>query len=231
MLTARTEDNFHIRLDRRDLVQRQILMHGHWDREVAEALKASLQPDDVFYDIGSNIGYFSLLAASIGVRRVVAFEPFERLAQCAEHNVAMNGFGDVVRVVHVALGDARGAVQYEPGPAWNCGAGHILRNAASAEGVTVQLMTLDDFLLETRSAPPTVMKIDVEGFESNVLRGARQLLATRAPRVIVFEGNCSPEGVLEDHEVSRILIGAGYRLRHLPRLQREAKENFIAVLE
>lgn len=231
MLTARTEDNFFISLDRRDLVQRQILMLGYWDREVAEAFKATLKPEDVFYDVGANIGYFSLLAASIGVGRVVAFEPLEELAQRAEGNVALNGFGDVVRVVHLALGDALGSAQYEPGPDWNSGAGRILPKAVPREGVTVQVTTLDDFLSETESAPPTVMKIDVEGFESKVLRGARQLLEERPPRVIVFEGDCSPEGELEDREVSRILENAGYRIRHLPRSQSEPKENFMAVLE
>jgi FkbM family methyltransferase len=231
MWTARTEDGFAIRVDRHDSVQAHILKHGFWDRDVSEALKATLRPSDVFYDVGGNIGYFSLLAASLGVRNIVAFEPLERLAGRAGENAALNGFGDIVRVVPLGLGDVRGAAQYEPGPDWNCGAGRVRPASGAGEGVTIPLTTLDEYLAETGGPPPTVMKIDVEGFEANVLRGASKLLAERPPRVIVFEGDCSPEGALEDRELSRILEDAGYRIRHLQRPWHELKENFIAVQE
>jgi FkbM family methyltransferase len=229
--TAKTEDGFVMRLDRHDAVQSHILTHGFWDREVSEALKSTLKPSDVFYDVGANIGYFSLLAAHLGVRNIVAFEPLARLARRAEENVALNGFSDIVRVVPLGLGEARGAVQYQPGPDWNSGAGRVQATSKPGDGVTVELTTLDEFLIETGGPPATVMKIDVEGFEANVLRGASRLLAERPPRVIVFEGDCSPAGELEDRELSRILLNAGYRIQHLPRAQHESKENFMAVLQ
>jgi FkbM family methyltransferase len=231
MWTARTEDGFAIRVDRHDSVQGHILKYGFWDRDVSDALKATLKPGDVFYDVGGNIGYFSLLAAHLGVRTVVAFEPLERLARRAEDNAALNGFGDIVRVVPLGLGDVRGAANYEPGPDWNCGAGRVNGISGAGEGVTVRLTTLDDFLAETGGAPPTVMKIDVEGFEANVLRGAGRLLAEHPPRTIVFEGDCSPQGELGDRELGRILEDAGYRIQHFQRPQHELKENFIAVQE
>ncbi len=65
--TARSEDGYAMRLNRRDLVQNHILKNGFWDREVSIALKEALRPSDVFYDIGTNIGYFSLFPVSTSV--------------------------------------------------------------------------------------------------------------------------------------------------------------------
>lgn len=229
--TAPTKDGFSLHLDRSDLLQRYIMKHGFWDCEVADSLKATLKPDDIFYDIGGNIGYFSLLAASLGVQRVIAFEPLELLARRALENVALNGYGDIVQVITLGLGEAVRVAHYVAGPDWNSGAGRVDTSFAAQAGVAVQLTTLDDFLAETGSEPPTVIKIDVEGFEANVFRGARRLLADSPPRVIVFEGDCGPNGELEQADLVAILQDAGYRIQHLPAFTREPKENFMAVLE
>jgi FkbM family methyltransferase len=229
--TAKSDDGFAMRLNRRDFVQDYILKHGFSDREVSVALKETLKPGDVFYDIGGNIGYFSLLAASLGVQKILAFEPLARLARLAEENVALNGYESVIQVIPLGLGDARGAAHYVPGPDWNSGAGRVDTSSVAQDGVTVQLTTLDDFLAETGTAPPTVIKVDVEGFEANVFRGANRLLADSPPRVIVFEGDCGPSGELEQPEIRAILQHAGYRIQHLHALTHEPKENFIAVLE
>lgn len=229
--TARSEDGYAMRLNRRDLVQNHILKHGFWDREVSTALKDTMRPSDVLYDIGCNIGYFSLLAASLGVQRVIAFEPFEKLARLAEENVALNGYGEIVQVMPLGLGEAACAASYVPGPEWNSGAGWVVAGSVTQEDVPIQLTTLDDFLAETGKVPPTVIKIDVEGFEANVFRGARRLLADSPPRVIVFEGDCGPSRELKSPEIGAILQDAGYRVQHLPAPTREPKENFIAVLK
>ena len=154
----------------------------------ADALGAFLfllRPDDHVWDIGASVGLFTVHAAG-AVRRVVAFEPdpatFTRLRQ----NVEVNGLTDRVDCRMAALGDRNGQVAL-------CTDG-LDGNAPSVAdlgrhaGVTAAFMTTIDHLVDSNLAPPTVLKIDAEGAEVLVLRGAIQLLASpRAPRLIFLE--------------------------------------------
>lgn len=227
--TVKALDSFLISIDRHDMVQRHIMLHGHWDKEVGDALVSILQPRDVFYDVGANIGYFSLLAASLGVKCVVAFEPYRPLAGRAAANMARNALESRVRVVPAALGANQCEARYLPGPATNSGAGAVRAGRPMTGCVDVHVTTLDAFI-ESGGPPPNVMKIDVEGFEAEVLRGGAKLLRENPPRAIIFEGNCGPDGTLEDQELAEILEGVGYHIRHLSRDRREPLENYLAVL-
>ena len=228
---ARSDDGFEVLVNRRDFLQRHILKYGCWDREVSDVLKSMLNASDVFFDIGANIGYFALLAAKRGVKTIVAFEPFPVLVRRLERNIALNRYESVIRIVPLGLGSDPGFSHYEPGPEWNSGAGHVVTGATGGVGVEIRLTTLDVYLDEAACPPPTIIKLDVEGFEFKVLSGARRLLDSSPPRAIIFESNCNMDGVLLDKELHALLRDVGYRIRHLARAQHEPKENFMAVLE
>src|SRR5215469_3075096 len=74
-IVRRTDTDFLLALDAREFIQSSILYHGSWETELTGLLLQELRAEDVFYDIGANVGYFSCLAARRGIRKTLAFEP------------------------------------------------------------------------------------------------------------------------------------------------------------
>ena len=129
-----------------------------------------LRPDETLFDIGANIGSYALLAAGAAQARVVAFEPHPKSAELLERNVAHNRLGDRITVCRVALSDREGGGSLTDGlDTMN----HIVESAAQGF-TTISLRTLDS---EAAVRPPAMLKIDVEGHESQVLAGGAQALA------------------------------------------------------
>jgi len=166
--TVRTRDGFRMRLDTSDFIQREIYVSGTWDEDVARAVRSHVKRGDLFVDAGANVGFFSLLAASLGAR-VVAFEPNPACHRAVVENAALNGFAIDARMV--GLSDAPGTATLHIAKDSNVGAG-TLRDVGG-EGMTIKLDTLANQLSET----PAVMKIDVEGSEIAAIKGAGNRLA------------------------------------------------------
>jgi FkbM family methyltransferase len=181
-----------------------------------------LRPGDVFVDVGAHDGLISLLAAhAVGHSGCVySFEPnpaaFARLrCICRAYRLVR------VHCENCAVGSAEGtAVLYVPADATGA---TLSERASLTEGATRQpcrVRTLDSFWQERSiMASPTLLKIDVEGAELDVLTGAQTLLASDTPPMIIFEasnGNASTFGRTVD-QVLNFLASFGYRfwtLRH-----------------
>jgi FkbM family methyltransferase len=154
----------------------------------ADALGAFLfllRPDDSVWDIGASVGLFTVHAAAT-VQQVVAFEPDPATFQRLRQHVELNGLADRVECRMEALGDRTGHVDLcTDGLAGNAPA---LADLGRHAGVVATSMTTIDCLVGSNTDAPTVLKIDAEGAELLVLRGASQLLASnRAPRLIFLE--------------------------------------------
>ncbi|HEV2382713.1 MAG TPA: FkbM family methyltransferase [Terriglobia bacterium] len=151
-----------------------------------EVLVKHVRPGMVFYDLGANAGFFSLLAARmIGTKgKVFSFEADPEVAQRLSGNVDKNGLENV-RVIQKATWSSTGSVRFSrsdecrsPDRAW----GKIVSLPASTgETIVVPSTSLDDFALT--EPPPDFIKCDVEGAESEVFKGARRILAERRPLV------------------------------------------------
>jgi FkbM family methyltransferase len=124
------------------------------------------------YDIGAHAGFYTLLLArTVGKSgRVIAFEPWPAIAaQCLEH-VQLNHLSNVV-VVPAAIGGARGLASFEAGPSSSTGA-----LATTQTATRVACFTLDELVDGGYFPVPSVVKLDVEGGEGEVLSGAQTLL-------------------------------------------------------
>jgi FkbM family methyltransferase len=168
-----------------------------------------LRPGDHFVDVGANVGVFSSL---IGTRlpgvRITAVEPYPPIRRDLEGNLALNNLD--VTIVDTAVGAEAGEATFE-----------ILERdvlnrlapqgavASTSMGIQVVVQTLDEIL---DGSLPALIKIDVEGAELNVLRGARHLLTTDAP-VVLFEhcGHGNSFGVTPA-DVRSFLAEVGYRI-------------------
>jgi FkbM family methyltransferase len=189
---------------RLDHVQAWDLVRGVLEQPVAEAFRRHVGPGSVVWDVGANVGYFSLLAARLGAT-VHAYEPVPENVRAIRGNVAANGFDERVEVhpVAVAASAGRAGLLVVEDPSWS----HLAdrgRHPRTRHELEVDVVTLDGLGLPA----PDLVKIDVEGSEVAVLQGARELLARARPVLIVelHETNA---------EVCDLLEGAGYAVENL----------------
>ncbi|MGB7283438.1 MAG: FkbM family methyltransferase [Candidatus Acidiferrum sp.] len=158
---------------------------GGGEPEVQDAVQQHLLPGMTFYDIGANIGFFSLLAARLvgNAGRVVAFEADPEIATRLREHAARNAFG-WIRVEEKAVWSEPGAVFFartDPATSPDRGLGHIV-SASAGDTIPVSGVSLDEY---TRTQPaPDFLKCDVEGAEVEVFRGARRLLREKRPGII-----------------------------------------------
>lgn len=153
--------------------------HGYWlgsyEMNKRLAFEREIFPGAVVYDIGANVGYFSLLAAVLTgpEGKVIAFEPLPRNLSFLRRHVTLNKLKHVVQVVPAAVSDKSGEA------AFNLGASNAMGHLAESGEITVRMVALDDISTEIR--PPDFMKVDVEGAEYAALKGARALLEQHHP--------------------------------------------------
>jgi FkbM family methyltransferase len=172
----------------------------------------------VLYDVGANIGVFTVEVARglAATGQVVAVEPGRRAFAILLRNIRLNGL-DNVTAIPVGLGDATGSALLYQRPDTNLGAATFLPQQGAVPDGRVEMWRLDDLVEQLHLPDPTVVKIDAEGYELRVVRGAARLIE-RARPVIVSEWSTALHQDGGDlHELERLLVGAGYapfRLRH-----------------
>lgn len=180
-----------IYVDTRDVgIASHLMLDGVWETWVASALLPEIKPGMTFYDIGANFGYYTLLGArAVGMSgRVFAFECNPRLNKLLRQSVMVNGLAQMTTVVSAAVSDHNGVVKLTTDLEFSGGGTTLPANPKSEwtrEQVEVPCATLDE--LTPPEAVPHVMKIDVEGAEPLVFRGAQRVLTDHALGVIVFE--------------------------------------------
>jgi len=155
---------------------------GQAEAQLQQLLQGHLRPSMVFYDLGANNGFFSLLAARLvgQTGKVVAFEAEPRIANDLEENVAKNHACNI-RVVRSAVWSSSGAVNFDPADrrmSPDLGTGKVV-SRSNERTVGLPAICLDDFVETER--PPHFVKCDTEGAEVEVFRGATKLLAKFRP--------------------------------------------------
>jgi FkbM family methyltransferase len=208
----------HVRLDLSD----EDYAHIYWvglhreDPEIIRLIQESLPPDGIFFDVGANIGIHTLAAArrvAAGGGAVVAFEPHPSNLPTLKHNIERNGLHHVM-VHDFGLAEAPDVLTCQGtrnGGNWSL---------ASRGEYTfqVRLMRLDDYLEEHPVPRLDMLKIDVEGAEVRVLRGATRTIARFRP-LIAFEV-CRSWLERMNSSVAELLAtveGLGYTIHALPR--------------
>lgn len=160
--------------------------HSYWEGavepEVQEAIVRHLRPGMTFYDIGANIGFFSLLAARLvgPAGHVVSFEADPEIAARLREHVARNDFSSIT-AEHKAVWSESSTVFFaraDSNASPDRGLGHVA--AAGGSGtISVAAVSLDEYA--PASALPDFLKCDVEGAEVEVFRGASKLLSEKRP--------------------------------------------------
>jgi len=159
---------------------------GTHDPTVQRVLVSHLKPGNCFYDVGAHVGFFSILAAGLVGEKgvIVALEPDRRNVALLWETLARNSLTLITDVVNQAAWSRAGNVRLlsaNPGPHSNTGMSKIVPGNLP-DSYEVSCTTLDK-LSKTHPAP-TLIKIDVEGAESEVLKGAEELFKHSRPHLI-----------------------------------------------
>lgn len=183
-----------------------------WDVFVRMLGSSTTGPPLLVLDVGANLGYFTLMAAALG-HRVIAFEPMGHNVARLRSSIARNkGFAQRITLYQNAVSHtSNAAVALRATHSTNQGNGQIVALGTSKEMHLVDTVRLDDLHLQE---PVALMKIDVEGFETAVLDGARTLICAHQVHAIVLElSDATRQNV--DCSVRRMLAfmeASGYEL-------------------
>lgn len=144
-------------------------------------------PDAEFHDVGANAGSYTLLAAAAGATSIHAYEPSTDARAWLRRNVDVNGLVNIVCVHSCALGEAEGVVKFSDNSS-----SAVSRVLASGECISgtreVQVRTLDEFAPHGTQRP-WLLKVDVEGYEPNVLEGGLEALRHGGLMAVICEAN------------------------------------------
>jgi FkbM family methyltransferase len=161
---------------------------GSYERPVQLALAEHLQPGGTFYDIGANLGFFTVLAAKLvgAGGHVYAFEPVPENAASVRHNAGLNGF-EHVTVLEKAVAGSGGRGELRQ--AHHAGGSALSTVTAPPDVkaiIPVAIVAIDELVADGTCAPPAFVKIDVEGAELAVLQGMVETMRQYQP-LILFE--------------------------------------------
>ncbi len=188
---------------RLDLQSEKDYWLGTYEVNLQEVVNQVVKNGWVAYDIGANIGYTSLLLAkAVGeTGKVIAFEALPANIKRLRENIDLNGLLSRVKVIHAAVIDTSGEVQFLVGPSDAMGKvlGSAGRTGRHSESISVSGVALDDFVYQDRNPIPQIIKMDIEGGEVLALRGMIRLLSEARP--IIFLELHGPEAARITWEV------------------------------
>jgi FkbM family methyltransferase len=165
-----------------------------------------LRPGDLFADVGANVGSYTVLATAVAGARTVAFEPNPETFPALIANLKANGIVEQAEAKQAGAGATTGVLRFE-----SKGTGtRVMAGAGTGESRLFEspVVRLDESL---SAATPTLIKIDVEGFESEVLAGADGILGRPELLALIVENNedCVRFGFAPDR-AHKILLAHGF---------------------
>ena len=178
-------------------------LYGGWERHLIQVMRRLIKPGVTVYDLGANYGMHTLLFARIvgGAGHVYAFEPNPEVFAALQENLRLNSIQSVTPICK--------AVSFQTGEAFfdvsqNRATGHLTHCGLGTYKVDVT--SIDEFVFGQHALPPAFLKIDVEGGESGVLKGATKVLERYRPTMTIELHN--PD---EDRAVGAILKAMNYK--------------------
>lgn len=151
------------------------MREGRFEVDETQIIKRMLNHVSAFVDVGANLGYYTCLAAQKNLK-VIAFEPQQQNLKCLMQNVTVNGYQDNVEIVPLALSEKSGLLTLygASGPSASLIKGWAGYSPKHSQQIPVS--TLDTILGERFEHDQIFIKIDVEGAEHQVLKGASNIL-------------------------------------------------------
>ncbi|HEY3402088.1 MAG TPA: FkbM family methyltransferase [Ohtaekwangia sp.] len=188
---------------------------GYYEPTIVDYFARNARNGDVFFDVGGHAGYFSFLFSRISPHgRIFTFEPAGLNCAFIRKVIELNAIKNI-ELVPKGAGSKTGELYFNPGETSSTG------KISTTGAVRVQVISLDDFINGRDFASPVFMKIDVEGFGHEVIRGAMNLIIKYKPTILMEVHDPS-----EEREALQALSMLGYSFFNL-----EEKPELVAGSE
>jgi FkbM family methyltransferase len=186
---------------------------------VLSAMQRLVRPGDTVFDAGANIGLcVRFLIQRFGASKVIAFEPMRGNQSLLNQNIHLGNLADRVQILEVALADFDGRAEFQTDDMSSAsGTLDVVSGGEACQGrkqyglpaliETVNVARLDTLIESGRLSTPNVIKVDVEGAEERLLRGAIRTLETHSPGLVIEH-----HGVEASRAVVRFLRSIGYHV-------------------
>lgn len=176
-----------------------------------------LTPDDLFIDVGANVGSYTILACAARGARGYCFEPISTTYQKLLENIKINNLSNRVKSYNIGISDKTGELFFTYNENTT---NHVIgRGESNSNAMKVKVSTLDEVLTGESS---TVLKIDVEGFEARVINGAIHTLENPSLHSVIIEINeASKRYGLYEEQVIQIMNFMGFQIYAYDPIKRE----------
>jgi FkbM family methyltransferase len=166
-----------------------------------------LRTEDLFVDIGANVGSYTILACSAVGARGVAFEPVPSTYKRLVENMRLNHLDEKVKCINKGVGAQQGTIAFTSDSDTT---NHALASGEQCDNkVTVEVTTLDTALAGEH---PSLIKIDVEGYETPVLEGAREILENQTLNAVIMELNGSGSRYgFDESKILELMLRNGFK--------------------
>ena len=153
---------------------------GTYEPKNLQAIQNTVHENDIAYDVGAHVGYFTVLMGDLvgSAGKVIAFEPRGLNLGYLQKHVSVNNCQNI-QIVSKALGDHSGHAKLETRT--GSGTGYVSETGDEE----IEITSIDELVESGALPPPTFLKIDVEGGEMAVLRGAQKVIESQRPRMIL----------------------------------------------
>lgn len=172
---------------------------------------ASLSPEDVLLDVGANVGFFSMLAASQGASKVYAIEPNPFTFDALCKNIIHNNLQNVVMPINMAISDSSGCVEFSMSGTSVGSINNHISTSTQPDKLHLDMMAVSlDFLhAQDMIAGVTHIKIDIDGLELEVIKGSQKLLSSANLKSVLIEDDGND---VTRQERDALMHGLGYTI-------------------
>ena len=166
-----------------------------------------LRPGDIFYDIGANVGSYTLLASGVCKAKSVTIEPVKAAFDILTKNIGLNHLQNEVQLLHSGAGSYNGSAIFSSNEDTT---NHVIPNNDTIDGETTltSIIKIDEVF---EKSSPALIKIDVEGYETEVLKGMTETLKQPNLKAIIIELNGS--GIrygYDEKDIHQLLLRNGF---------------------
>jgi FkbM family methyltransferase len=170
-----------------------------------------LRPEDLFVDIGANIGSYTVLASAVCRSRSISFEPDPGTMRSLQRNIEANQISDRVTLYEAAVGSQSGTVHFTTGQDTT----NRVTSGPTSNSREVAVLRLDEVLA---NESPVLLKVDVEGYEPEVVEGTKQTLMRPSLAAVIIE--------TVDPDIKHALKSASFRRAIYDPISRRLKLDF-----
>jgi len=196
---------------------------GTYEKGILKYIQKHFKQDGVFVDVGANIGLMSLFVSRyFPLANIHAFEAHPETAVILRENLSLNSFSNNITVHSVALGSERSTVSISADLDANRGGASIVNEGQ--QPISVECFTMDEVLAESKV---DLIKIDVEGYELHVLQGAKKIIESQHP-VLIIEISQDRDGTDQTKAIWNFVQEMGFVVFKF-KGTKERKSNLIKV--